>query len=82
MKMYSFLELPLALTALVSTALLGTVAGAPVDSTAIAPRAIAAGIQMWSGADFTGNFYHYSAPQIRFDTCCKHFPLCAKANSG
>jgi len=27
------------------------------------------GIQMWSGADFTGHYVHYTAPAIAFDTC-------------
>ena len=67
----SFTSLPAALTALISIALVSPAAGVPVSGD-IAPRAAAAGIQMWSGADFTGNFYHYTAPEIKFDTCCKY----------
>jgi hypothetical protein len=46
-----------------------TASAAPVDVDTRA--AYTAGVQMWSGPDFTGNYVHYAAPQITFDTCCK-----------
>ena len=56
---------------LIFTAIFGMVAAFPVDTEAAARRSSAAGIQMWSGRDFTGNFYHYTAPEIVFDRCCE-----------
>ena len=58
------------LTALASAALVGLAAGMPVSGELVS-RTAAPGIQLWSGADFTGNFYHYTSPEIRYDTCCK-----------
>ena len=67
----SFTKMPAVLTALVAAALVGMTTGAPVSGDVV-PRTITPGIQMWSGPDFSGTFYHYTGPEIKFDTCCKH----------
>ena len=67
-------RMPAALIALASAALVGLATGMPVSGDLV-PRGPVPGIQMWSGADFSGNFFHYSGPAIRFDACCTCSPV-------
>ncbi len=65
---------PFALFAIAVHVMLDVATGTPLSTEAgVVARGSSSppGIQMWSQPDFQGTYKHFTAPNIRFNQCCK-----------
>jgi len=65
-----------AIIAAVFAVVIDSVIGVPVDAavgSGIVQRTAPPGIQMWSQAEYTGHFVHYTAPQIAYGQCGRFY---------